>query len=297
MKIVVTGSLGHIGKPLTEALVREGHSVIVISQNPERQKDIVAMGAKAAVGKLEDAEFLTSTFTGADAAYCMMPISFKETDLVAYFKKMANSYALAVRRSGMKHVVLLSGWVAGVISSYEEIENIFDELPDVAVTHIRPGYFYSNFFDSMTMIKENGLIAATFGGDDRIVFSAPSDIADTIANEITCQHHGTSELIAMRKVHYVASDEMTCNEAAGILGAAIGKPGMKWISVPAEQMQKNLESAGLSPKLASDLVEMQSPIRDGLMPLEFARQRSEVATGKFRLADFAREFSSVYNRR
>ncbi len=38
MKIVVTGSLGHISKPLTIELVQKMHTVTVISSNPERQK-------------------------------------------------------------------------------------------------------------------------------------------------------------------------------------------------------------------------------------------------------------------
>ena len=144
IKIIVTGSLGNIGKPLTEALVLKGHSVTVISSNQERRKDIEAIGARAAIGKLEDVEFLASTFTGADAAYCMIPINLKEPDLLAYFRKIGNNYALAVQKAGIKKAVVLSGWAAGVIASYKEIEDIFDGLPDVAVTHIRPGYFYSN---------------------------------------------------------------------------------------------------------------------------------------------------------
>ena len=45
MKITLAGSLGHVGRPLTQELVRKGHSVTVISSNTERQKDID--GAKA----------------------------------------------------------------------------------------------------------------------------------------------------------------------------------------------------------------------------------------------------------
>src|SRR6185369_215994 len=72
MKIIVTGSLGQISKPVTKELVAKGHSVTVISSNPERQKDVEALGAKAAIGTMEDAIFLTATFTGADAVYCMI---------------------------------------------------------------------------------------------------------------------------------------------------------------------------------------------------------------------------------
>ena len=289
MKIVITGSLGNISKPLATKLVGGGHSVIVVSSKSERQRDIAAIGAKGAIGKLEDVEFLTSTFAGADAVYCMMPMNLKEADLIAYFKKIGDNYVLAIDKAGIKQVVLLSGWATGVIGAYQDIENIFDDLSDVAVTHIRPGYFYSNFLDSIKTIKEMGLIAATFGGEDRIVLSAPSDIADAVADEIAHPIHG-------RNVRYVASDEMTCNEAAKILGAAIGRPDLKWVTVAAEEMQKNLETAGLSPKLASDIVEMQAPIHKGLMPKEFARHRSEVITGKVKLTDFAKEFAEVYSK-
>ena len=40
MKIILTGSLGHISKPLTEELVKKGHAVTVISSNSEKQKEI-----------------------------------------------------------------------------------------------------------------------------------------------------------------------------------------------------------------------------------------------------------------
>lgn len=38
MKIVVTGSLGNISKPLTEELVRKCHSVTVVSSKAYKQK-------------------------------------------------------------------------------------------------------------------------------------------------------------------------------------------------------------------------------------------------------------------
>lgn len=80
MKIILTGSLGHISKPLAQELIQKGHEITVISSNPERKKDIEALGAKAAIGSIEDTTFLTSAFTGTDAVYCMLPPSFNEPD-------------------------------------------------------------------------------------------------------------------------------------------------------------------------------------------------------------------------
>ena len=39
MKIVVTGSLGHISKPLTEELIKKGHSVTIVSHNKKILKN------------------------------------------------------------------------------------------------------------------------------------------------------------------------------------------------------------------------------------------------------------------
>ena len=50
MKLVVTGSLGNISKPLTRILVEKGHDVTVISKDAEKVGQIEAVGAKAAIG-------------------------------------------------------------------------------------------------------------------------------------------------------------------------------------------------------------------------------------------------------
>ena len=71
MKIVLTGSLGHISRPLAQELIQKGHDVTVISSRVEMQKEIEDLGASAAIGSLGDEDFLTTTFTGADAVYCM----------------------------------------------------------------------------------------------------------------------------------------------------------------------------------------------------------------------------------
>lgn len=71
MNIVITGSLGNIGKPLTKQLVQKGHSVTVISSKTDRQKGIEELGAKSAIGTMQDVNFLSTTFKGADIVYLM----------------------------------------------------------------------------------------------------------------------------------------------------------------------------------------------------------------------------------
>ena len=73
MKMTIAGSVGHIGKPLTQELVLRGHQITVISSKAARQEEIEALGASSAIGSMKDVDFLTRAFTGADAVYCMVP--------------------------------------------------------------------------------------------------------------------------------------------------------------------------------------------------------------------------------
>ena len=165
MKIIITGSLGHISKPLTIELVQKGHSVTVISSKPERQKDIEALGAIAAIGSMEEANFLSATFKGADVVYLMEALgagSFfdQNFDIMAAHNKIANSYAQAIQQSGVKHVVHLSSIGAhmakgnGILAFHYNVENILKQLPnDVAIKFMRPVGFYYNMLAFIPTIK------------------------------------------------------------------------------------------------------------------------------------------------
>jgi len=82
------------------------------------------------------------------------------------------------------------------------------------------------------VIKQQGVIAANYGADDTISWVSPTDIAAAVAEEI-----------ATRKVRYVASEEVTGNKAAAVLGAAIGKPDLEWTIITDEQTQNGLEAS------------------------------------------------------
>ena len=191
MKIIITGSLGHVGKPLTEELVAKGHAVTVISSKAEKQKDIEALGANAAVGSLEDADFLVSILDGADAVFAMIPPNFAAPDPREHYRTIGNNYAQAIKQTGVKRLVHLSSWGAhldkgtGFILGSHDVENLLNELPaDVAVTHLRAGYIYYNLYNYVEMIKTAGIIGANYGGDDRIVMVDPKDIAAAAAEEL-----------------------------------------------------------------------------------------------------------------
>ena len=296
MKIIVTGSLGHISLPLTEELVQKGHEVIVISSKPEKQKDIEALGAIAAIGTMEDAEFLTATFRGADAVYTMIaPGNFFDPnfDLMAECRKLANNYVQAIRQSGVKHVVHLSSIGAhtdkgnGILAFHHNVEQILGTLPpDVSIKFMRPVGFYYNLFAFIQTIKTQGAIISNYGGDSKDLWVSPLDIAAVIAEEMEKPFDG-------RTVRYIASDEVSPNEVAGILGKAIGKPDLKWVAIPDEQMLNGMIAAGMNPNIAKGLVEMNASRRGGVLYEDYDRNRPTL--GKVKLTEFAKEFAAVFN--
>jgi uncharacterized protein YbjT (DUF2867 family) len=295
MKIIVTGSLGHISQPLTKELVQKGHTVTVISSNPEKQKDIEALGASAAIGTLEDVNFLTATFSGADAVYTMVPpMGFLDPnlDLIACWRRIGSNFAQAIQKSGVKRVVHLSSIGAhldknsGLILGHHAVEGILNDLSDVAITYMRPTAFYYNLYSFLTAIKNKGVIASNYGAADKIVWVSPIDIATAIAEEIVTP-------LAGRKVQYVASEELTGNEVAGILGAAIGKPDLKWILITDEQMQSNFEAFGMPVNNAAGLVEMNASMHSGELFQDYYLNRPAVM-GTVKLTEFAKEFAIAF---
>jgi uncharacterized protein YbjT (DUF2867 family) len=169
---------------------------------------------------------------------------------------------------------------------YYQVEKIFNTLPaDIAITFMRPVGFYDNLLGFINTIKTQGVIATNYGGDNKKPWVSTIDIADAVAEEIVTPFES-------RKVRYVASDEISCNEMAGILGTAIGKPDLKWIVIPDAQLLKGMTAAGMTPQIAAGLVEMNASGNSGGLYEDYDRNRP--ALGKVKMTDFAKEFAAVY---
>jgi uncharacterized protein YbjT (DUF2867 family) len=190
MKYIVTGSLGHISKPLAQHLIQAGHQVTIISSKADKTADIEALGATAAIGSVEDTAFLTTTFTGADAVYTMVPPTFAAPNWKEYIAGVGKNYAAAIKASGVKHVVNLSSIGAhmpngcGPVSGLYYAEQALNELENVQVKHLRPGFFYYNFFSNVGMVKHMGIIGGNYGQDTTMVLVDTDDIAEAAAEEL-----------------------------------------------------------------------------------------------------------------
>jgi uncharacterized protein YbjT (DUF2867 family) len=299
MNIVITGSLGNIGKPLTTQLVQSGHQVTVITSKSERQSAIEVLGAAAAIGTFMDVDFLTQTFTGADIVYLMEAwegigsIFDKDVDFVAAFAQIGNNYKTAVEQSGIKRVVHLSSIGAhtdkgtGSLYLHNKVETILNQLPDdVSIKFMRPVGFYTNLFRNISAITNQNAIVSTYGGDKKEPWVSPLDIAAAIAVEMELPFEG-------KTVRYLASDEVSPNEVAQLLGEAISQPGLKWNVIPDQEMLNSMLSAGMNEWIAEGFVAMQAAQRSGSLYEDFYGNKPVLGKTKFK--DFAKEFAQVYH--
>ncbi|MCF0064599.1 NAD(P)H-binding protein [Dyadobacter chenwenxiniae] len=300
MNIVITGSLGNISKPLAEELISKKHSVTIISSKADRRQAIEALGAKAAIGTIQDPDFLTAAFKEADIVYLMEAwegignIFDKNADFVAAFTRVGNNYKQAVKNSGVRQVVHLSSIGAhtnegiGSLYLHNTVETILNQLPEtVSIKFMRPVGFYTNLYRYVASIKTQSAIIQTYGGDQKEPWVSPLDIAAVIAQEMEKPFIG-------RSVHYVASDEVSPNEIASTLGEAIGLPELKWQVIPRELMLQQMLDAGMNDWIANGMVQMQAAQQSGSLYDDYYCNKPVL--GKVKLADFAKEFALTYHK-
>nr|WP_068891776.1 NAD(P)H-binding protein [Pedobacter panaciterrae] len=293
MNFTITGSLGNISKPLAEILIAAGHQVTIISSSEEKIKSIEELGATAAIGSVEDVDFLTTTFSGKDAIYTMVPPNFGTPDIREFISNTGKKYAEAIKNSGVKRVVNLSSIGAhldggtGPIAGLHDVEQTYSKLDGVAVKHLRPAYFYINLLGNIDMIKHAGILGSNYDAETPLVLVHPKDIAAVAAEEL-------QQTFTDKSIRYISSDESTAGNLASVLGTAIGKPELPWIEFTDEDALQGMLQAGLPEVMAKSYVEMGDAIRSRKL-FEHYFNNKPSSSGKIKLEDFAVEFAQVFN--
>jgi len=295
MNYIITGSLGHISKPIVQKLKTSGHSVTVITSNSGKSKDIEALGAIPAIGSVEDRNFLKGAFSGAQSAYLMIPPNWALSGSWAdYQKKVIGNYIEAVKTNGIKHVVFLSsvgahvGKGVGPVDGLSVAEWHLNQQKNINVKIVRPSYFFYNLMGQIPMIKNRNIMGSNFGStNEKLVLVHTSDIAEVVAAELLdLKFKGHS-------IQYIASDERHPKEIAEVLSKAAGKPGTPWVEFKDQDALNGMLQSGLNQEIAKGYIEMGAALRNGKMQADYWKNKPKL--GKVKLEDFAKEFAAAYN--
>jgi uncharacterized protein YbjT (DUF2867 family) len=294
MNYIITGGAGNISKPVAEKLIAAGHTITVIGRSAANVESLTSLGAKAAIGSVEDENFIAQTFKGADAVYLMIPPNFSvEGGWIAYQNKVADAYVNAIQKNGVKHVVVLSsvgahmGRGAGPVDGLADMEKKLSVLTTTNIKILRPGYFMYNLMTMIPLIKNMNIIGSNFGdSEEKLAMADTQDIAEAAADELlNLSFTGIS-------VRYIASDERHPNEIAEVLSKAIGKPGLPWVVFSDEQTKAGILQMGLPPTIAEGYTQLGEALRSGAAQADYWKNKPTL--GKTKLENFAKTFAAAF---
>ena len=291
---VVMGASGHTGAVVAQELLEAGEPVRAVARDRAKLARLAERGAELCAADAGDARAMTEALTGAWGAYLMIPPQVTAPDFLAAAGVISAAITEAVKASGLSHVVVLSSIGAehpektGPIVALHEFENRLRQVPGLSALFLRPAFFLENFLMMIPLVEAMGFFAGGIRGDLKMPMIATRDIGGYAATRLRARDFSgftTRELLGARDVSH--------EEAAAAIGAAIDKPRLAYQKFPAFLVEQGVRQLGLPKKTASLMSEMQEAANSGLLNPE--EPRSELNTTPTTLETFAREvFAPAY---
>lgn len=250
--IVLLGSNGQVTSQLARLLLASGHRVRVVGRSAASLEPLARAGADIAVGDPGDAAFLVRAFTGASAAYTMIPPCYGEPGMRAAQDRIGSAIATALAQAKVPRVVNLSSMGAelphgtGPIEGLHAQEQRLDALRGTDLLHLRPGSFMDNFLPLAPVVAEAGVLPGMEAPHAQVPMVATRDVAAVAARELA-----TPRQSGVLLLH--APQSVTPAQAASVLGDAIGRPGLPYVQTPAEEAKAMLRAQGFSADAADQL--------------------------------------------
>lgn len=264
--IVVTGATGRTGRAASEALLAKGERVRVVGRDAKKLEPLTESGAEPFVGKVEDVASMTEAFSGATAVYLVLPEDLSQHDLRAHQDRISDSYAAAIAQTQLRFVVNLSSIGAqhpkntGPIVGLHNQEQKLNTIAGLNVLHLRAAYFMENLFMSMEPLRSMGALPGGLRPDVPMPWIATKDIGEYAASRLATRDFSGSSI---QELH--GQRDISMQQAASIVGRAIGKPHLPYVQVPSVTLGASLLQMGLPKKTSELLVEMWDGANVGLI--------------------------------
>ncbi len=154
----------------------------------------------------------------------------------------------------------------GLIVGLHNQEQKLNRVAGLNVLHLRAAYFMENLFMSMVPLRETGTLPGGMRGDVPMPWIATKDIGAYAATRLAARDFSGSSI---QELH--GQRDISMNEAASIVGKAIGKPDVTYVQVPSSMLLDTLLKMGLFQKTAESVIEMWEGANAGLIVPQEAR--------------------------
>ncbi len=269
---VVTGASGNTGSVVASRLLAAGKKVRGIGRRVERMQWLAQKGGLPFVADVTDTKALEEAFSGAEGVYVMLPPDMSVSDFRAHQDAMSESIGAALERTRVTHAVTLSSVGAdkpektGPVVGLHRMEERLNRIAGLNVLHLRAGYFMQNTLAQIEPIKKLDMAMGPISPELKLPMISARDIGAAAADELLkldFQSHQTRELLGPRDINY--------NECTTIIGRAIGKPDLKYVQPPEDQIRAAMEEMGMPADFVSLLLEMCKALNSGHMKALEAR--------------------------
>jgi uncharacterized protein YbjT (DUF2867 family) len=259
---VILGASGHTGSITADLLLSKSQKVRVLGRDAGRLERFVRNGAEAFTANMGDAAALTKAFSGARAAYLMLPPVTSREDQ----ERQSDAIAHAVKASGLRYAVHLSSYGAqvpegtGPIAGLHSSEQKLNAISGLNVLHLRAAYFMENNLAAIGMIHRMGIFAGALLPGLKVPMIATRDIGDYAAKrllDLDFSGKQTRELLGER--------DLSMTEVTAVIGRGIGKPDLRYEQFSYDQVQQVLTQMGIPPKSAAVYIEMYKAINAGVV--------------------------------
>jgi uncharacterized protein YbjT (DUF2867 family) len=259
---VILGASGNTGSVVATFLLAKGEKVRVVGRDAGRLQRFVDKGAEAFIAELSDAAALTKAFSGARAAYLLLPpVKSRESQA-----RESDAIAKAVKESGLRYAVNLSSYGAqvpentGPLVGLHALEEKLNAISGLNVLNLRAGYFMENNLAVIGMIQGMGLVGNALIPDLKLPMAATRDVGAYAAQRLLhldLSGKVTRELLGER--------DISMTEVTAVIGRAIGKPDLSYQQFSYDQVQQALTDLGVPPKGAALYVEMYKAINEQVL--------------------------------
>ena len=275
---VILGASGNTGSIIANFLLSKGKKVRVIGRDTGRLQRFVTKGANAVTADLSDAAALTKAFTGARAAYLMLPPITSREDQ----ERESDAIAKAVKESGLRYALHLSSYGAhvpegtGPVTGLHSSEQKLNAISGLNVLRLRPAYFMENNLAAIGTIHAMGIFGHVLLPDLKLPMIATRDVGDYAAQrllDLDFSGKQTRELLGER--------DLSMKEATAVIARGIGKPDLRYQQFPYDQMQQALIQMGFSPKKAAVYIEMFTAVNTGVLAAQEPRSPANTTPTSF----------------
>jgi uncharacterized protein YbjT (DUF2867 family) len=279
---VILGATGNIGSEIVSKLLEKGEKIRAIGRNAEKLRSLADKGAETISADVHDSESLAKAFSGARAAFLMIPPSMTSQDYREDQERIGDSIVAAVEKSKLQYAVNLSSIGAqaasgtGPIAGLHAYEQKLNRVAGLNVLHLRPAFFMENNLMAIDMIPSMGVFASALLPDAMFPMIATRDIGAYAAGRLLKLDFAgkqTQELLGER--------DLSLNGVTAIIARAIGKPDLRYIQIPYEQADQALTGMGVPPKSAALFVEMYRGFNEGIVVNEEPRSASNTTPTSF----------------